>query len=344
MLKTFFLLTNIVAALFLAITYVIPYINPIDYQKIPFLGLLYPVLLLVNLVYVIGWAFTSKTQYAALSLLVIIIGIRHLLTLVGIPYLQETITISADAIKVSSYNTHDFSSVAWKNNTFQPTAVKKIIKHLGTADYICAQEVGTKSKKMLKKELDYPYTYGKKGTMIFARTPFLNKGVIDFGDTGNSCTWADVPFGKTTVRLYSLHLESNKITTNSEKILKEKEMTIQDRVLLLKSMFGQYLYHSRVRVEQTEQVLAHIEDSPYPVVVCGDFNDAPLSYIYRRFTKKLSDGFTQQGRGVGISFRGYIPFLRIDYILADASLQFQDYRTVRTLKYSDHYPVTAVIK
>ena len=344
MLKTFFLLTNIVAALLLVITYAIPYINPIDYQKIPFLGLLYPVLLLVNLIYVIGWAFTSKTQYAALSLLVIIIGIRHLLTLVGIPYLQESIAISKDAVKVSSYNTHDFRSIAWKNNTFQPAAVKKIIKHLGTADYICAQEIGAKSKNMLQKELDYPYTFGKKGTMIFSRTPFLNKGFIDFGKTGNSCTWADVPFGETTVRLYSLHLESNKVTTNSEKILKEKEMTIEDRVLMLKSMFGQYLIHSRVRVEQTEQVLAHIEDSPYPVVVCGDFNDAPLSYIYRRFTKKLSDGFTQQGRGVGISFRGYIPFLRIDYILADASLQFQDYRTVRTLKYSDHYPVTAVIK
>jgi len=344
MLKTFFLLTNTVAALLLVITYIIPYINPIEYQKIPFLGLLYPFLLLVNIVYVISWTFTNKVYYAGLSLLVIIIGIRHLLTLVGIPYLQETVAITKDAIKVSSYNTHNFTEIAWKKQTYQPAAVKKLIKHLGETDYMCAQEIGVRSKKMLQKELDFPHTFGKKGTMIFSRSPFLNKGVIDFGNTGNSCTWADVPFGETTVRLYSVHLESNNITSNTKKIVKEKEMSITDRILLLKQMFGQYLYHSRVRVEQTEKVLAHIEDSPYPVVVCGDFNDAPLSYIYRRFTKRLSDGFIQQGRGVSISFRGYIPFLRIDYILADASLQFQDYRTVRTLKYSDHYPVTAVIK
>jgi len=112
MLKTFFLLTNTVAALLLVITYIIPYINPIEYQKIPFLGLLYPFLLLVNIVYVISWTFTNKVYYAGLSLLVIVIGIRHLLTLVGIPYLQETVAITKDAIKVSSYNTHNFTEIA----------------------------------------------------------------------------------------------------------------------------------------------------------------------------------------------------------------------------------------
>lgn len=343
MFRTLFLFLNILSAILLAFTYLSPYINPLEFRKIPVVGLFYPALLLTNIGFILGWFYFKKFKYSFISLLVILLGIQHLFSLISIPYFQESVVITKNATRVSTYNIGSFQDIAWKKNGFQPAAIKNIVKEFKDSDYLCAQEVHYTSRKLLEKELNYTYSHGNKGTRIFSRKPFIKKGSIDFGKSANSCTWVDVPFNSQTIRLYSVHLESNRITPATKKIIKKKELSFKERIKLLRGMISQYLYRNRLRVQQTEKVLEHIKDSPHPVVVCGDFNDAPLSYIYRRFTKQLSDGFLQQGQGSGVSFRGYIPLLRIDYILADPSLQFQKYRTVRNIKYSDHYPVTAII-
>ena len=342
MFRTFFLFLNILSAVLLAFTYLSPYINPLEYRRIPLVGLFYPMLLFTNIGFILGWVYLKKIKYSALSILVILLGLQHLFSLISIPYLQESVPITKDAIRVSSYNVNNFQDIAWKNG-FQPAAIKNLVKTFKETDYICTQEVHYTSWKMIEKELKYPYAYGTKGTRIFSKQPFLKKGTINFGKSTNSCTWVDIPFNSQTIRLYSVHLESNHITPATKKIVKKTEVSIKERIKLLRGMISQYLYRTRLRVQQTEKILQHIKNSPHPVVVCGDFNDAPLSYIYRRFTKQLSDGFLQQGSGSGISFRGYIPLLRIDYIFADPVLQFQQYRTIRNIKYSDHYPVTAII-
>ena len=343
MFRTLFLFLNIVSAILLAFTYLSPYINPLEFRKIPVVGLFYPALLITNIGFILGWIYFKKVKYSVISLVVILLGLQHLFSLISIPYFQESVVTTKEAIKVSTFNIKTFDDIAWKKNSFQPAAIKNITKAFKDSDYLCTQEVHYTSRKMLEKELKYPYSHGIKGTRIFSKRPFLKKGIVDFGKTDNSCTWVDIPFESKTVRLYNVHLESNHISPATKEIVKQEEANIKKRIKLLRDMISQYLYRNRLRVQQTEKVLKHIKSSPHPVVVCGDFNDAPLSYIYRRFTKQLTDGFLQQGKWSGVSFRGYIPLLRIDYILADPSLQFQQYRTLRNIKYSDHYPVTAII-
>ena len=330
------------SAILLAFTYLSPYINPLAFRKIPLIGLFYPALLLTNIGFILGWVYFKKIQYSVLSIVVILIGLQHLLSLISIPYFQKSVAITKEAIEVSTYNIKNFEDIAWKNG-FQPAAVKNLVKAFKGVDYLCVQEVDYTSRKMLEKELKYPYSYGTKGTRIFSKQPFLKKGTLNFGKTDNSCTWVDIPFNSKTVRLYNIHLESNHISPATKEIIQKKGFNIKGRIKLLRGMISQYLNRNHLRVQQTEKVLQHIKDSPHPVIVCGDFNDAPLSYIYRRFTKQLSDGFLQQGRWSGVSFRGYIPLLRIDYIFADPALQFQQYQTIRSITYSDHYPVTAII-
>jgi len=343
MFRTFFLFLNILSAILLAFTYLSPYINPLEHRKIPLIGLFYPALLLTNIGFIVGWFYFNQVKYSLLSILVILFGLQHLFSLISIPYLQESVAITKDAITVSTYNIKTFDDIAWKKNSFQPAAIKNLIREFKNSDYLCAQEVHYTSRKMLEKELKYPYSYGTKGTRIFSKQPFLKKGTLDFGETENSCIWVDISFNSKTVRLYNVHLESNHISPATKEIVKKEEFDIKGRIKLLRGMISQYLNRNRLRVQQTGKVLQHITNSPHPVIVCGDFNDAPLSYIYRRFTKQLNDGFLQQGRWSGVSFRGYIPLLRIDYIFADPTLEFQQYRTIRTIKYSDHYPVTAII-
>ncbi len=58
-----------------------------------------------------------------------------------------------------------------------------------------------------------------------------------------------------------------------------------------------------------------MDSSPFPILVCGDFNDLPNSYAYQKIAKGLEDSFLKKGNGIGSTFIGKIPFLRIDYIL-----------------------------
>ena len=94
------------------------------------------------------------------------------------------------------------------------------------------------------------------------------------------------------------------------------------------------------RAEQVEILRNEIENSPYPVIVCGDFNDTPVSYTYKNLKKDLKDSFVESGKGMGTSYQEFILPLRIDFILHDQKLLSDGYQ-VRDVDYSDHKPVQA---
>jgi endonuclease/exonuclease/phosphatase family metal-dependent hydrolase len=79
-----------------------------------------------------------------------------------------------------------------------------------------------------------------------------------------------------------------------------------------------------------------LADSPYPVILAADLNDVPNSYTYFTVRGTLQDAFLQQGYGLGRTFRGLSPTLRIDYILADRRFAVQQFKRVKK-DYSDHY-------
>jgi endonuclease/exonuclease/phosphatase family metal-dependent hydrolase len=73
-------------------------------------------------------------------------------------------------------------------------------------------------------------------------------------------------------------------------------------------------------------------------VVCGDFNDTPVSYAYRKVRGDMKDAFVESGWGVSNTYNGGLPSLRIDYILCDRKFDVSDYRRDR-IYLSDHFPV-----
>ena len=81
-----------------------------------------------------------------------------------------------------------------------------------------------------------------------------------------------------------------------------------------------------------------MQQSPYPVIVCGDFNDPPSSYTYKRISYNLKDGFVESGSGVAKTYKGLIPLLRIDYILFSKKFRSEQFQTIRQ-NLSDHFPV-----
>jgi endonuclease/exonuclease/phosphatase family metal-dependent hydrolase len=87
----------------------------------------------------------------------------------------------------------------------------------------------------------------------------------------------------------------------------------------------------------------HIDACRYPLIVCGDFNDTPISYTYNTISSKLNDAFVAAGQGISNTYRGKLPPYRIDYILYSNEFDAVSYERHRA-EYSDHFPVSAVLK
>ena len=92
------------------------------------------------------------------------------------------------------------------------------------------------------------------------------------------------------------------------------------------------------RSAQADIVKEAVNNSPYPVIVLGDFNDTPISYTYHKLRKGLNDSFVESGYGAGFTYKGVYPTNRIDFILFSDKLDCK-YFEVLKVKYSDHYPV-----
>ena len=94
--------------------------------------------------------------------------------------------------------------------------------------------------------------------------------------------------------------------------------------------------------EQVETILEHKNNSRYPVIISGDFNNTPFSYVYHKVSQSMSDAFVEAGNGIGTTYLfEYYP-MRIDYILASNELQILSFNTIKKT-FSDHYPIRATI-
>ncbi len=111
-----------------------------------------------------------------------------------------------------------------------------------------------------------------------------------------------------------------------------------------RNIFSKLKRAAIIRAGQTDIVKQTLAVSPHPYIITGDFNDVPNSYTY--FTIKsngLQDAFLQKGFGIGRTFTGIAPTLRIDYILPTEDFRVLQFN--RFVKdYSDHYMLLADVR
>lgn len=245
---------------------------------------------------------------------------------------------SENTTRVVSYNLNYLRTIfapSEKQDAKTFDEFKEFMESLGEVEVFCVQETSSVSYRPIAEQLQYPHYFGHERTMIFSKMPFEEKGFVEYDhETNNSCTWATIKINNQPYRFYNIHLESNKFAQHWREF--SDSMEILEKT---DSLIHFWKEAAQLRVRQAQFILQHISESPYPVVVCGDFNEAPLSSIYSTFSEKLVDVFLKESFGFGQTYTR-IPGLRIDYFFIPPQLKSSGYLRPK-VDFSDHYPIIA---
>jgi len=289
----------------------------------------------------------------------LLLSFSHLLNLFAVNFFKNKKTSLDKELVIVSYNTHANGQLL-KYSAEVPTGVFKYLLD-ENPDIICIQEYHiTKDSTLLTQEdvtvifNSFPYKYikfedlgifTKTGLAIISKYPIINTKLIDYKSEFNGSVYADIVVNSDTIRIFNNHLESNRFL--GEDLILAHELTKElDPEVLAKSteIFSKRLNVAYpIRALQADKVNEEIKKSPYPVVVCGDFNDVPNSYVYTKIKNKLNDAFIECGNGLGWTFNSSIFKSRIDYIFYGDNFEALDFQVGKT-RASDHFPIKCVLK
>lgn len=354
-----FLILNSLAVLLLLISYLSVYINPKSFSIIAFFGLGYPIILATNILFIIFWFFV-KPRFSFISILFILLGWNNLGHLVQFNSSKE-ISEDINYTKVLTYNIQNFV----KENTSTTKYIESFKNQEEITDFIvnqkaeiiCLQEVlyDKENFEQFPEQLGnkfgcqyslarnyYPNRKGKiDALIILTKYPMINTGHFEYLEKTIGL-YCDITIENDTVRVYNLHLASIHFRREEYDFISDitKQQNQEEFKTNTLNVISKMNTAFIKRGNQTNIITSHIDKSPYPVIICGDFNDTPSSYAYREISKNLTDGFVESGRGFGITYAGEnFPAFRIDYIFFDPrynSIEFKKHK----IQFSDHFPIS----
>jgi endonuclease/exonuclease/phosphatase family metal-dependent hydrolase len=351
---------NIVAAIFLVLSYLSAWVHPKYFWPISLNGVLYPFFLLLNVFFVVLWVVTKKRQLF-LSLIIILIGIPFMTRYfqIHLPFKKHPdVSMQPQAIKFLSFNVRLFNLYRWVNKADAESDIVRFIQK-ESPDIICLQEFYTREKGKFSEKYflqQFPfakykyikYTYRNRGVSnfgiaTFSKYPIVGAGELSFSKTYNQCIYVDIKHRDDTIRVYNTHLQSYRFMKQNFDFIDTLKLKynpgqvngMRDIIYRIKTAYIK-------RANQADKVADHISHSAHPVIVCGDFNDSPISYSYQKISKGLDDAFVEAGSGIGSTYFSKFPSFRIDYILHQRSFEAFNYRSPK-LELSDHNPVICYI-
>ncbi len=351
--RNILLAVNIVLIVALLLAYVSIYINPSITSFPAIFGLAYPYIVAANIIMALVW-FIFRKWLALISVFAIAAGFGYMHDFMR--FRNHGNEIHHD-LKVMSYNVRLFNIYedTEKNSYWKMIQLMKkedpgilciqeyfVRDNPSTADQKLRDALGSNLQTHIKLVKSGASSY--YGIATVTRYPVINRGNIIHPGSSSLTIFTDVVVDTDTFRIYNNHLQSFRLRHIEGNLL--SEIAREDPGGSMDNIAG--LYKSLTegfesRSIQVDRVRRHIETSPYPVIVAGDFNDTPISYTYHRMRRGLKDAFVEAGYGAGFTYKGKYPPNRIDYIFYNEDFDCNDFDIVK-VRYSDHYPIIAYFR
>lgn len=362
----------VVAAAAMFLSYIAVYVNPAKFSLPLFFGLYFIPLFAINLLLLLV-AVLRRSASAWITVVALLPSLLYTELFFKIGH-EEKVDTEGIRLKIESYNAGMFSSS--EDGLTREECRKEIARHLSmeSPDIVCLQEFFAESYTQADTIFgQYPHRHyhlfkarnGKLfGNIILSKYPMGERGRISFPNSTNLSIFADIKHFGRRLRVYNNHLESYNVSFTAlahkfSGLLKKSDGTgaaaaeknaaiaelgaageeiTRDIVQTHEKMKGTFIKRS----EQVGRILENINSHSQPAIICGDFNDTPMSYTYHTLAKNRKDTFKEAGKWFGGTFIPVWPLLRIDYILVPGDVECVEH-IIHKMPFSDHYPVTAEV-
>ncbi|MCH5178331.1 MAG: endonuclease/exonuclease/phosphatase family protein [Prevotellaceae bacterium] len=313
------------------------------------LALIFPFLVVACVLFMVMWLIVQSRKWVW-NFFALIVCIYPLRTYCPVNWPQD---IPDGSIKVVSYNTYGLGC-GIKDTVLREQMIEYL--RLSDADMLCAQESGynLSRKKAVEEAVEHwPYrdtvNVGQyiNSLAFFSNYPILDRHIIHSSSKGHVCVVYNVKIEDDTVLVINSHFVSNAISPD-DKATYQKIVTISDRDSTREDILrlGRKVNYAGLRrAEQADSLYLFLKQvGDRPVVVCGDFNESPLSYVHTRLCGLLDDAYTASGNGPGISYHLNRMYFRLDNILCSRHWRAYAAKVDSRQKMSDHYPIEVWLK
>ena len=322
-------------------------LSPAAFWPAGFLAPLAPFIYTVNVLLLIYLLFRQPFRAVWVGIVLI----------VGLPIIHKSYQFTGSSeevvhpsLRVLSYNVSFFSVPTVFSKQYSIPDFNMLVTNTigwlkqNDADILCLQEFFDdedsdiyNTVNALTKDTGYQHHFvykdqvknrTRRGLIILSKFPIVDRGTIFTSQNHyNGAIYADIQTAQGTVRIINVHLESMRLST------------------LKRSIFGALSAYKRgiaTHARQTDQLIAFIQKSPHPVILCGDLNETPYSYVYHQLGVVMNNAFEEAGQGLGVTYLGRrLSFLRIDQQFATPGLRVLRYTTHHDITFSQHLPIEA---
>jgi endonuclease/exonuclease/phosphatase family metal-dependent hydrolase len=354
---------TIICLIGLLLAYLSPFVHPNTLKILPFFGLAYPIILIFSLLALVIWSL-AKSRWAIVTLIVLLIGGKLHFRMLAVGSNEDELPAEERVLNVMSYNVRlfDLYTAETDQKYEKRNAIFNYI-HTENPDIVCFQEFYHQDKPtsfstrdsliQLLEIKDYHERYAHKlrgrqnfGVAILSKYPMIAKGDVMFSTQGdkdfNYCVFVDIVKNTDTFRIYNVHLQSIKLQQDDYSVFAKGATETTEKKSTVRLLIDKLRIAYPKRAEQARTVVEHIKTSPYPTIVCGDFNDTPMSYAYNQFNRILVDAFRNCSSGIGATYVGKVPAGRIDYIFHSSNLKSTHF-VIQKEAFSDHRAISCKI-
>lgn len=319
---------------------------PAEHPNLALAGLLFPGFLLLVIVFIPIWL-VLKRRWVFVPLIGMLCCWSYIMDYCPVNLPKE---VPSGALKLVTWNINYMSE--WSEDKEYCQEVCLDYLRTSYADIICLQEITATNTVFLtfvEEMKEQGYQMDSHGSLaILSRLPILKKEAIEYetGGNGSACFYLQQENGDTLL-LVNNHLESNRLQSNTkDEYVESLEDKDYDRLNESGHTIGSMVRASTiVRGPQADSLVAFAQrNEGRDIVMCGDFNDTPISYVYQRVNSKLKNAFRESGQGIGLSYnqRGF--WVRIDHVFVSHNIDTYETQIDRSIDSSDHYPLVTWIK